>query len=502
MKTGLSVLGILMLCTLSFAGVKGKSVDEKIPMVTIKNSSPLVSFRILLNVGSAVDPAGKEGVANLTAWMLSEGGTRTMSYKEIVDAMYPMATSFNAQVDKEMTVFYGTTHLDNLQKYYQLIREMLLEPGWREEDFQRLKTRAINFLKIDLADNNDEELGKEALYRMIYQGHPYGHHNVGTIEALQKMTLADLQAFYKKYYVRANLVIGLAGNYPENLVTQMQQDFAKWPQGQALKLKLPQPKPIHGLNVWLVKKNARATAISFGFPIAINRSHPDWPALWLIRSYFGEHRSSNSYLYQRMRRIRGLNYGDYAYIEYFPRGMFQFHPDPNLARQQQIFQVWIRPVEPKNAHFSLRIAKYELDKLLKNGLSQEDFEATRNYLKKFVNVLVKTQMRQLGYAMDSRYYGIPPFTQYIKQSLDKLTLDDVNRVLHKYLQSENMDIVFVVKDAEDLKQRLVTNAPSPIQYNAPKPQAILDEDKIISTYPLDIKPEKVKIIPVEEVFLR
>ncbi|MDQ7052486.1 MAG: insulinase family protein [candidate division KSB1 bacterium] len=196
-----------------------------------------------------------------------------------------------------------------------------------------------------------------------------------------------------------------------------------------MKLQLPQPQPIDGLNVWLVKKNARATAISFGFPIAINRSHPDWPALWLIRSYFGEHRSSNSYLYQRMRRIRGLNYGDYAYIEYFPRGMFQFHPDPNLARQQQIFQVWIRPVEPKNAHFSLRIAMYELDKLLKNGLSQEDFEATRNYLKKFVNVLVKTQMRQLGYLMDSRYYGIPPFTQYIKESLDQLTLDDVNRVL-------------------------------------------------------------------------
>ncbi len=479
-----------------------KAADDKIPMVTLKNESPLISFRILFNVGAASDPKGKEGAANLTAMMLSQGGSKTMTYKEIVDAMYPMATSFRAQVDKEMTVFYGTTHIDNLEKYYKLIREMLLEPGWREEDFKRLKAQAINFLKVDLSDNNDEELGKETLYRMIYRDHPYGHHNVGTIEALEKMTLDDLKAFYRKYYVRANLVIGLAGNYPETLVQRLQSDFAALPEGKPVKLKLPQPKPIDGLNVWLVKKDTRAVAISFGFPIAINRSHPDWPALWLIRSYFGEHRSSNSYLYQRMRRIRGLNYGDYAYIEYFPRGMFQFHPDPNLARQQQIFQVWIRPVEPKNDHFALRIAMYELDKLLKNGLSQEDFEATRNYLKKFVNVLVKTQMRQLGYLMDSRYYGIPPFTQYIKESLDKLTLDDVNRVLRKYLQSKNVDIVFVVKDAEDLKQRLVSNAPSPIQYNAPKPQEILDEDKIISTYRLDIKPEKVKIIPVEEVFLR
>ena len=58
--------------------------------------------------------------------------------------MYPMAAQFSAQVDKEMTVFYGTTHLDNLQKYYRIISEMLLDPGSRD-DFIRLKENAINF---------------------------------------------------------------------------------------------------------------------------------------------------------------------------------------------------------------------------------------------------------------------------------------------------------------------------------------------------------------------
>ena len=67
--------------------------------------------------------------------------------------------------------------------------------------------------------------------------------------------------------------------------------------------------------------------------------------------WFGQHRSSNSYLYQQLREARGLNYGDYAYIEYFPRGMFQFTPDPNQGRNSQIFQIWIRPVVPENGHF-------------------------------------------------------------------------------------------------------------------------------------------------------
>ena len=95
--------------------------------------SPLVSFRLLFMTGAASDPQGKEGVASLTAAMLAQGGSRALPYDEIVEAMYPMATGFGWQADKEMTVFSGTTHVDNLEKYYALIRDMLLDPGFREE---------------------------------------------------------------------------------------------------------------------------------------------------------------------------------------------------------------------------------------------------------------------------------------------------------------------------------------------------------------------------------
>ena len=91
-----------------------------------------------------------------------------------------------------------------------------------------------------------------------------------------------------------------------------------------------------GKKAVLIEKETPGVAVSFGFPIELRRGDPDWVALWLARSYFGEHRSTNSHLYQRIRESRGMNYGDYAYIEYFPRGMFQFNPDTNLARQQQI----------------------------------------------------------------------------------------------------------------------------------------------------------------------
>lgn len=476
------------------------SAAAPIASVLQPNRSPLVTFRILFTVGSAYDPQGKEGVAALTAAMLAEGGSRQMSYDQITNAFYPMATSFAYQIDKEMTVFTGTTHLDNLDRYYSIISQMLLDPGFRQDDFTRLKTDAINFLKVSLREGNDEELGKEELYNTIYAGHPYGHHNVGTLSALDRLTLDDVRAFYRQHYTRGNLVLGLSGGYPPSFVKKVETDFSKLPAGRAEKINLNAPKVNAGMRIELIKRDTRSTGISLGFPVDVTRADRDWPALAVVASYFGQHRSSNSYLYQRLRELRGLNYGDYAYIEYFPRGMFQFQPDPNLGRQQQIFQIWIRPVEPANGHFALRAALYEYDKLLSNGMTQAAFEETRDFLLKNVNILTATQNARLGYALDSRYYGIPDFNSYMRDQLSRLTLSDVNNAIQRHLKSDRMRIVIVTKDAEALRDAIINNTPSPIKYNAPRPAEILDEDKLIQVYKINVKPEDVAVVPVERVF--
>jgi len=209
-----------------------------------------------------------------------------------------------------------------------------------------------------------------------------------------------------------------------------------------------------------------------------------------------------SHLYQRIREIRGMNYGDYAYIEAFPRGMFQFFPDPNIARRAQIFEVWIRPVVPVNAHMALRIAVFELQKLIDQGLSKEDFEKTRDYLMKNVYVMTATQNQQIGYALDSKWYGIGEFTTTIREKLSKLTRDEVNAAIRNHLSARDLTVVIVTKDAEDLKKRLIADEFSPIKYDAEKPKDLLEEDKVIGAWKLHLKPEAVRIVPVEEVFAK
>jgi zinc protease len=475
--------------------------DSDLKITLQKSASPQLNVKLLFSVGSAYDPKGKEGLSALAAAMITEAGSKEKSIDEINKALFPIAASFGSQVDKEMTTFTGVVHKDNLETFSNLAIKQLLDPGFREEDFNRLKEQQLNALKEDLRSSNEEELGKERLQQNIFSGTPYGHPVLGTVAGLQSITLDDVKNFIRTSYTRSNLMVGLSGDVPEEFVKKLNRELSSLLVGPApvistsIKGRMPE-----GVEVEIIEKETAATAISFGFPIEVNRSHPDFAALWLARAWLGEHRSSVSHLYERIREIRGMNYGDYAYVEAFPRGMFQFFPDANIARRAQIFEIWIRPVVPTNAHFALRIATHELEKLVEKGLSQKEFEAIREYLMKNVFVMTATQDQQLGYALDSQWYQIGEFTSYMRNKLQSLTVDEVNGAIKKHLNSKNLQVVMITKDAESLRKQLLEDSFSAIKYDANKPQELLDEDKVIGARKLNIRPEAVKVTKVNDVF--
>ncbi len=465
------------------------------------NDSPLIDVNFLFYTGAAADPVGKKGVAALTARMLTQGGSQTRSYADIKKGLYPLAGSFSSQLDKEMMSFTGRVHKDNATQWYQLISDQLLNPGWREDDFKRLKKELIDGIKSGLKSSNDEELGKEVLYSELYQGHVYENFNSGDLSDLATITLEDVKAFYSAELTQAKLHLGITGALPSALKTQLMTDLTALPVGDEKRLTIAKAPVLKGHHATIVEKNAQSTAVSFGFPIDTIRSDKDWAALWLVRSYFGEHRSSNSYLYQQIRQARGMNYGDYSYIEYFPRGMYQTKPDSNLGRSSQIFQVWLRPLRSNNdAHFATRAALFELDNLIENGMSEKDFQATRNYLTNYAPQLVASQDQQLGYALDSEFYQTEEFVKYVRGEFAKLTLDDVNRVIKENLQTDDIHYVFISGDGKDMKKRLLSEQVSPLKYNSEKPAELLATDKVIESYKLTLPAKNVEVIAVDKVF--
>lgn len=472
-------------------------------------NSPFVAFNVWVKSGSASDPKGKEGLASLTASLVAGGATAQDKLETILEKLYPLAASYGVSVDKEMTNFTGRVHKDNLDAFYALFRNALLSPAFAEADFNRIKAQRLNFLERGRRYSRDEELSKQLLFWMAYEGTPYQHPEEGYVDSVKSIALADVRAFYKSHYLRGNVVVGVGGGYPGGFPARVRKDLDTLPQGAVHPLPAPKPKPPAGVTVLLVEKDTDASAISFGFPIGLLRSDPDFVPLLVANSYFGEHRNSVGRLYQAIRETRGMNYGNYSYIEAFPAGYATQQPRVNVARRSQLFEIWIRPISstaPGNLHdrtlFATRAAWWELYRLVGQGMSPAAVQTSKEFLRNYVGTWGATISRRLGYAIDDTFYGIgkPGFLQSLKAAVDKVTPGQVNAAIRKHLQDDNMYLVIITSDAAALKKKMLAGDPTRITYAGDRPAALLEEDGMIASFPIKVKDTGITIMPIDKVF--
>jgi len=486
-----------------FEGVEARAARlaqlPALPLLERPSASPVVNLDLVFRTGSVDDPAGKEGLAQLAAAMLTQAGTATRTFAETTKAAGAAGGGLGARVDKEFTSFVLTAPRLKAAEALELALEHLAAPGFREEDFQRLKTQALNALKVQLKANNDEELGKLALEGRIY-GEPFAHPVLGTERGIQAITLDDVKAFVRTAYTRGRLQAGIGGAFGPAEKAQVLRALASLPEGGAPRAALPAPEAPKASRVRIVAKETRATAISFGFPIAVDRRSPDFPALWVATSWLGEHRNSTAHLYQRLREVRGLNYGDYAYIEAFPMGMFATRRSPGFLRSLNHFQVWIRPVAPANGAFALKGALYELGKLVNEGMSEAAFQASRTYLEKSLDHQVSTGAERLGNDLDMQLLGLDKgFVAELRPRLKALTRQQVNEALKRHFRTDRLDIAVVTKDAEAFKRDLLAEACPVPAYQTPKPE-LKAEDEAIRRLKLDLRAEDITVTPLDELF--
>jgi zinc protease len=241
-----------------------------------------------------------------------------------------------------------------------------------------------------------------------------------------------------------------------------------------------------------------------GFPLNVTRKDKDFYALLVMNSYFGEHRTFNGVLMNRLRGDRGLNYGDYSYIEKFVggTGSGSRFPDLNTPLRQQSFTIWLRPMQPENTHFAVRGALYELQKFVEKGLTKEEFEQTRKFIVNYSKLWAQTLNRRLGYQMDSEFFGTEYYIGRIEKELGNLTVEDVNAAIRKYMTATNIKIAVVVDEGKGkpFMDALTANARSPITYSSPVSDAIKSQDTSIEVFPLSINGGKSKVVNAKELF--
>jgi zinc protease len=436
-----------------------------------------VAVRVLLKVGAAEDPTGKDGLCCLTWRMLSEGGSRLRSLEDLAGAFDLDAAGFSLRLEKEVAVFSAVVRKNDLASFCAVFRDILLDPGFRQDDFDRLKAEQMYFVRTALAGNMDEQFGPEVLNLSLYQDHPYGRTDAGTVETVEGLTLEDVKAFYREHFVRGNIVIGLAGGYSADFPAKVRSDFEKLPAGFTPRLPLPRPRTLQGLEFILVEKATATPAISIGFPIGRTKSKKAAWALRIAAAHFNEAADNAS-----------AGWADFV--------------EPTLARRQKNFSVRIRPNPSDNIHFLIRRTLRELRSVAENGLSDERFQSLRTALLGLLDRDASSPETRLIRQMSVRNDGFD-FSANAREILAGLTLKDVNKTIQKYLRIENGAIVVIAPGAAELRDALLSNAPSPnANAGSTSGDDSLSEDAAIRTYTLAVKPENIRIIPAGEFFLK
>ena len=472
-------------------------------VLRLSDKDPIINVRVAFESGSADDPAGKEGLTALTVRLMREA-TVDKDAAALSDALFPLAAELSVQSDKDAVVFFGRCHKDHKDTFLRLFADVVTRPRLDPRDFARLKDDASSHLTSTLRANSDEALQREALEAVLYPaGHPYHHTPMGTVDGLASITLDDVNAHMARVLTQDRVVVGVGGGADDTFVAALTEALRVLPAHSVKRALPPAPPRIDGPKLLVVEKPSAGSAISLGFPLSLSRAHPDYPALKLAETWFGEHRNLIGHLFHSMREVRGLNYGDYAYVEHFVQDGWSTLERTNVPRRTQYFSMWIRPVEHKNRLFALRMSAWELRRFVERGIPDDDsFQGVKSFVQGYWKSKEQDPMRRLGYAVDDVLTGMPFDRDGLRSRVQGLSRADVNAAIARHLQAKDTAFVVVTQDAAPLVKDLLAKTPSPIAYAGKVDPAVLKEDEEIVAFDLGLAADDISMVAPTALFQR
>jgi zinc protease len=457
---------------------------------------PVIHFRVIIKSGSMDDPEEKEGLAYFVANLLRRG-TKSFSRDQIEEMLDFISADLNIRTEKEVIVISGTTLKENLDRFYQIFTEVILDPTFPEEEIEKMKVDQIN--AIENIKQDDTELTSQVFENFLFRGHPYGHLVEGKISSVRSFTRQDAIDFYDKHFLRNNIILGIAGDFDDGIKNALISDLSGLEEGELPSDETIIPQLV-GKKVLLIEKEGRAqTQLRIGQPLTITRKGSDFMPLYLANTYLGKHRESLGRLFQTVRSERGLSYGAYSYMEHFQQAGWSKLALPNIPRQAQYFSMWIYP-KSTNAKFVTKLALRELSDLVNHGINEEAFGFIKNFEKNHLPFELETPERKLGLLMDEEFYRNFGFWENFEKRVEDITPEQVRGVVKKYLSPDNIAIVALVSDAEEFKSELLSNE-ADIEYpSGVNGNELRSADEEIKAFNLNLKPENFEIVKIAELF--
>jgi predicted Zn-dependent peptidase len=406
--------------------IQKRQLSNGLPVWLVElHEVPVVQVNLVVLSGSGDDPAGKFGVANLTASMLLEGaGSR--SALELADAVDFLGADLVANSGSDVSAVRLHVPVARLADALAIMSDVALKPTFPADELQR--QRADRLTNVIQARDDPETIGQLAFARVLYgTAHRYGTAQLGAAQTIKSFAVDDIRAFYTAVYRPDNAAFIVVGDVTaERIMPLLETNFGSWrPQGPAPRhAALPAPPVPPARQVYIVDKpGAAQSQIRIG-SVAVPRSTPDFFPIQVMNTVLGG--SFSSRLNLNLREKNGYTYGATSLFDMrSAAGPFVaaagVQTDKTADALKEFFNELTAIGKPVPAD-ELARAKHYVSLRFPSG-----FETTGD---------ISTRLEQaLVYHLPDDY-----FSTYV-QRIEAVTVADALRVATKYIQPARLAVV-------------------------------------------------------------
>lgn len=402
------------------------ALSNGIPVVLMeKHNVPLVQVNLLINSGSAMDPAGKSGLASLTADMMDEGaGTRNaLQLADAIDFLGASISTFAGMHTSGVSLY---TPLSKLDQALPLMADIAMRPTFPADELERKRKERLT----TLAQWHDEArvIASVLFNRTLFgSNHPYGLPTIGNEKTIRSFTPNDLKSFHAAHFHAGNATLIVVGDVnPTALLPKLEAAFGSWEKKPVSKPTWPVVGQVASRRIYLVDKPGAAQSVIRIGRIGVQRTTEDYFPLLVMNTILGG--SFTSRLNQNLRETNQYAYGAGSSFD------MRVLPGPFLAASDVFTNVTDK---------ALMEFMKELTNILQ-PVGDEELTRAKNYLAFGYPDNFQSVGQIAGQLGEVVTYNLPDdyFNTYI-QSVQAVTKADVERVAKKYLDPEKVAIIIV-----------------------------------------------------------
>ena len=394
-------------------------------LVSEYHELPIMRFHLLVPGGGAYDPAGKEGVAELTAALLDQGTTRRTA-EELAREVEFLGGDLGADAGTDFSTVTGEFLSKDLDAGLDLFSDVVLHPSFPPDELRRAQGLAL--AGIVASRENPAAIAEVCFARYVYGGHPYGHMSQGTEASLKRLQRRDIQAFYARHYVPERAVLVVIGDAATDaLFAKIEKAFGGWRRGSDTLTRPPEPTRITGRHILLVDKpDATQTHIRIATS-AIARTDPAYVPANVTSNILGG--GFGSRLIDELRVKRSLTYGAWA--------GFAARQVPGDFRVGTFTKV-------ETTGEALQVALDVLRKFAAGGATPEELARAQSLLTGQFPKQLETPGAVAGKLAELQGFGLPRSDlEGYPARVTATSLADVQRLASKYVSTTDVAIVIV-----------------------------------------------------------